>query len=340
MNDVTVISAFHNRADAVDMSVGSLAAQDYPAFRAIVVDDESRDGTWDALQRWASPRIEVRRQKNRGFTATMIALCAEAETEFVALHGAGDESLPARLSAQVAFLRAHPQVVAVGCGIENVDIVSDRRWNVRPPEAIRRGPIVGAFGISHGEVMFRREAYLRAGGYRPAFTVGQASDLFRRMSRLGDFGYVEDVLSRRHLRLDGVSAKIDKVAERSVLAAISTAVHRRAIAANDANMPVLRDDLDRFGLLLPYIAPPDRGVARSLAQASTLYWAAGDTTVARRLARRSLAEAWTLRGWLARVGTLAGVGPLRAPLTAFARKLSRGKGEFSWDRLANTAKKA
>ena len=192
--DVTVVSAFHNREDAVDLSVGSLARQTCRTFRAVVIDDESRDGTWARLQSHASDRIEVRRQRNRGFTATMIALCEEADTEFVALHGAGDESLPERLHAQLAFLRAHPNVVAVGCAIENIDEVTGRHWEVRPKTGVRHGPITGGFGISHGEVMFRRDAYARAGGYRAAFPLGQASDLFRRMSRLGDFGYVDRVL--------------------------------------------------------------------------------------------------------------------------------------------------
>ncbi|MGJ3628277.1 hypothetical protein AB5I41_17385 [Sphingomonas sp. MMS24-JH45] len=33
----------------------------------------------------------------------------------------------------------------------------------------RQGPIAGDLGISHGEIMFRRDAYCRAGGYRDAF---------------------------------------------------------------------------------------------------------------------------------------------------------------------------
>jgi hypothetical protein len=90
---------------------------------------------------------------------------------------------------------------------------------------VRHGPITGGFGVSHGEVMFRRDSYTRAGGYRATFPLGQASDLFRRMSRLSDFGYVNRVLYRRFLRLDVVSAKPDKVAQREVLATSSFATH-------------------------------------------------------------------------------------------------------------------
>lgn len=330
--DVTVVSVFHDRADAVDLSLRSLLGQTCRSFRAVVVDDGSRDDTFERLRRFDGGPIEVHRQSNRGFTRTMIERCAEADTEFIALHGAGDESLPARLDAQLAFLRAHPEVVAAGCGIENVDEVTGRRWEVRPPAAIRRGPIAGGFGISHGEVMFRREAYLRAGGYREAFALGQASDLFRRLSRIGDFGYVDDVLYRRYLRSDGVSAKPEKVAQREVLAALSTAVHGRALVQVPADGPI-RDELDRWGLLLPYFGAPDRGVARSLAGAATLFWAAGDRRRGLWLARRSVAERPTARGWLALGLVAAGAGPLRKPLLRLARAASRGQGEFALSRL-------
>lgn len=336
--EVTVLSVFHNRESGVDLSLQSLRDQDCRSFRAVVVDDESSDATYERLKSFESDIMSVRRQRNTGFTQTMINLCNEAETEFIAVHGAGDESLPSRLTAQLAFLRANPSVVAVGCGIENVDEISGKRWDVLPRERIKRGPITGDFGISHGEIMFRRSAYLAAGGYRAIFPVGQATDLFRRMSRLGDFGYVDRILYRRYLRLDGVSARIDKVAQREILAAISMAVHMRAIRAADA--PVrgrLQDDLDRYGLLLPYFAAPDRGIAINLAKAATKMWSAGDRALALRLARKSLAERWTRQGLLSYGAILMGTGPLAAPLLRLVTRMSGGRAELSLARLQASA---
>lgn len=334
--DVTVLSVWHNRAGKVDASIGSLAAQTHNGFRAIVVDDGSRDDTPDRLARFNSPRIEIRRQANRGFTPTMAALCAAVDSEFIAVHGAGDESLPDRLAAQTAFLRAHPQVVAVGCGIENVDELSGERWQVLPEAEIRHGPISGAFGISHGEVMFRRDAYLRAGGYRSVFAIGQASDLFRRMSRLGDFGYVPEILYRRYLGADGISARSDKIAQRTILAAISTAVHRREVARGvGQDVPArLVDDIDRFGLLLPYLAEVDPKVAHALASAALLYWNAGERATALRLIRRSMAEKMSLFALVVLTLVKLGIGPLRRPALALAHRLSRREGEFALKRLA------
>lgn len=335
--DITVLSVWHNRAAKVDASIASLAAQEYRGFQAIVVDDGSADNTHALLERHCSGRILVRKQANTGFTRTMITLCAEVQTEFIAVHGAGDESLPSRLAAQRAFLLAHPQVVAVGCGIENVDELSGRRWQVLPDATIRAGPISGSFGISHGEVMFRRDAYLRAGGYRNVFAIGQASDLFRRMSRLGHFGYVPEVLYRRYLTRDGVNANTDSVAKRSILTAISTAVHERETARGAVPSERLQDDLDHLGLLLPYFSEANPRVARALASAALIYWNAGDRRTAIGLIRRSLAEKSSI--FALGVLTLAtlGTGPMRTPMLKIARHFSRGKGEFALGRLSNGA---
>jgi glycosyltransferase involved in cell wall biosynthesis len=334
--DITVLSVWHNRAAKVDASLASLAAQEYYGFRAIVVDDASTDDTYAQLERHRSDRVRVYRQANSGFTRTMMALCAEVETDFIAVHGAGDESLPPRLAAQRAFLLAHPKVVAVGCGIENVDELNGERWQILPETTIRMGPISGSFGISHGEVMFRREAYLRAGGYRDAFTIGQASDLFRRMSRLGDFGYVPEVLYRRYLMPDGVNANADSIAQRSVLTAISTVVHQREVTRSVANGQRLQDDLDRFGLLLPYLSERDARIARALASAALVYWNAGDRRVGLRLIRRSLAERSSIFAIIVLTLIGLGTGPFRTPALRIAQLLSRGRREFSLIRLSST----
>jgi glycosyltransferase involved in cell wall biosynthesis len=322
---ITVISSFFNRQDSVGRSLRSLQQQDCHDFKVVVVDDGSTDETYTRLKAFESDTIAVRRQANRGFVRTIIQLCEEADTEFIALLGAGDESLPRRLSAQLAFLEANPSVVAVGCGIENVDEITGKRWPIMPQSRLREGPITGGFGISHGEVMFRRAAYVRAGGYRALFPVGQASDLFRRLSRLGDFGYVEEILYRRYLAADGVNANVRMIAQREVLAAISTAAHKQAVGAGQP----IGDDIDRYGMLYPFFAAPDRGLAIGLARAAIKIWLAGDRVLASRLARKSLGEAWTPAGLVARVVILFGAGALKSPMVKLMDRIFRAQGEQS-----------
>lgn len=333
--DITLLCVYHNRASAVDASLQSLAAQDHPSWRAIVVDDGSTDDTLARLRAFQSDRIEIRSQRNQGFTPTIARLAAEVDGAFIAIHGAGDESLPHRLSAQSAMMRAHPELVAVGCAIENVDVVSGRRWEVRPRQRILKGPIRQGFGISHGEVMFRKDAYMRAGGYRALFRYGQATDLFRRLSRLGDFGYVDDVLYRRFLMEDGVNADLRKVAERDLYNALSAVAHEQELegSADDGHPATLRDIIDRHGALAPYMLPPQRDIAIGLARAAIKYSTAGDRDQARILARRSLRETLTLQGLICRVAIAAGVGPLKPVMQQLVMRGSKGTDEHALSRL-------
>lgn len=333
--EITVLCVYHNRASAVDISLRSLIAQDHPSYRVVVVDDGSTDDTFARLSAYSSDRVEVRSQRNQGFTATISALAAEADSPLIAIHGAGDESLPRRLSAQADLMHANRDVVAVGCAIENVDVVTGRRWEVRPRQTLLKGPIRQGFGISHGEVMFRKDAYMRAGGYRALFRYGQATDLFRRLSRTGDFGYVDEILYRRYLLEDGVNADLRKVAERDLYSALSAAAHESVLERSPSAAGP--DIIDRLGPLAPYMLPPRRDIALGLARAAVKFWTAGDREQARILARRSIRERMTLQGVVCRAAILAGIGPLKPLMQQLVMRGSKGTEEHALSRLDRAA---
>src|ERR1700749_4123369 len=116
---VTIVSVFHNRGAEVERSVNSLLAQTYTPLEIIVVDDGSTDDTALRLRAFADPRLSVRIQPNQGFTRAVDAAVRSAKGSFVAIHGAGDISLPQRIEQQARVLAEHPEVGVVGCLIEN-----------------------------------------------------------------------------------------------------------------------------------------------------------------------------------------------------------------------------
>ncbi len=59
----------------------------------------------------------------------------------------------------------------------------------------------------HGSVMFRRDAYERAGGYRAQFYYGQDWDLWYRLALQGKFQLVPEVLYRARISADGISVE-------------------------------------------------------------------------------------------------------------------------------------
>jgi glycosyltransferase involved in cell wall biosynthesis len=162
----------------VDEALASLSAQTLTDFEVIAVDDGSGDDTPDVLASWAGrdPRIHIERTKPLGIVAALRAAAERARGELLARMDADDIALPKRLERQVAFLDAHPDVVACGTRVRYIPrhLVRDgarryERWinGVVLPDEIERDLFVEC-PIPHPSLMVRRSAFEQAGGYQDA----------------------------------------------------------------------------------------------------------------------------------------------------------------------------
>ena len=203
---VTVISAWYNRVDGLEESVHSILQQDGVDFEYIIVDDCSTDKTSSLLESIKDPRLRLfRNSRNLGFTRSMRKAASEARGEYIAVHDAGDISLPSRLAKQVERLDIDAEIVAIGSGvIYHNPITRDKRKIKFYPVESERTP------FTHGEVMYRRTAYEAVGGYREIFYYAQDSDLWRRLGELGRFERLDEVLYERRIFHDGVGGNPDK----------------------------------------------------------------------------------------------------------------------------------
>jgi glycosyltransferase involved in cell wall biosynthesis len=193
---ISCITVFYNRAALISTSIGSLLSQTSQDFEIIVVDDGSTDDTLSRLSLFDDARLHVTGQSNSGFTAAMNAAVRRSRGQYIAVHGAGDISLPERLEKQAAFLDANPEVGAVGCARLTDGMVIGPRAGV-----IERGPMLKTMlhrnPFSHGEVMFRRSLFDKVGGYRQEFRFAQDRDLWLRMGRYCDYAVLPDLLYER-----------------------------------------------------------------------------------------------------------------------------------------------
>jgi glycosyltransferase involved in cell wall biosynthesis len=110
---VSVTIVIYNGAREVAQAIDSVLGQNYPTVEVIAVDDGSTDGTWDVLQSYGN-RIRAVRQRNGGLPAARNTGLRHARGEFIALMDHDDLCMPERLSVQVAFLHAHPEVGLCG----------------------------------------------------------------------------------------------------------------------------------------------------------------------------------------------------------------------------------
>lgn len=216
---VSVVCAWYNRADYIRDTIESLLEQDLVSFEVVVINDGSTDPrVREILETYDDPRLRVVHQQNTGFTVAIKRAIEMTTAPFVAIQGAGDVSLPERLRLQWEAMQHNPEISIVGCGYRVCDLVRNTRRDATP-KAPTRGQYKG-FEFSHGELMYRRQVYDHAGGYRNLFVVGQGSDLWMRMLRKSTAIVLPAILYEQRLFSDGVSKDYRKLTIRSILAAV------------------------------------------------------------------------------------------------------------------------
>lgn len=286
---ISVVMGVYNAEATIAAALESILNQSETRFEVVLVDDGSTDSTADLIDRFATAdsRIRIIRKENEGLTKALIVGCQRSRGEFILRHDADDVSLPTRFQLQLAALKEDPQAVLATSRVED-RLVDGTLLAIHQstPQTVccDTGVKIKYAGVpAHGSVLMRRSAYEAAGGYRAPFYYAQDADLWLRLSRLGSFVEVPEVLYQRTVSTTCISSRHSKAqAEFCRLA-------RRSIGEKSAGMSdeqtlraaeelVLRCRLDRNrktskrsevdGLLLIALALKDSNPRKAMGMVS------------------------------------------------------------------------
>ena len=213
MSTISVIMSVRNAERSVAQSVAGVLDQSFSDLECIVINDGSMDGTGAILDDLSDQykRLTVIHQENHGLTRSLNTAAKLANGKYIARQDADDFSLPSRLEKQIAALEQHDSAVLSTCWVEDVTpegVVCGRHENLSHSVKLASGEDHPMMGIpAHGSVLMRRTAFEQAGGYRECFYYAQDSDLWLRLSELGSFVVVPEVLYRRTLSADCISSR-------------------------------------------------------------------------------------------------------------------------------------
>ena len=196
----------------------SLLAQNYDNFEIVVVDNHSTDGTADILKAFDDSRIRViRNDATLSMVENFNLAVSLCDGEFVKLVCADDTVHPECIGVQAAILEAYPEVALVGV---QTDFVDDEATLLRPARGLRgierrhrAGDVVRQIVRSGTNpigppvaAMFRREDFLRCGGFRDDLLFVSDTDLWVRLLEHGEFYGVPWALASFRIGSDTASA--------------------------------------------------------------------------------------------------------------------------------------
>ncbi len=302
MTAISVVMGVYNAAPTLAATLDSILGQTERDFECIVVDDGSTDETSSILATYVSrdPRVRVLRQENTGLTRALIAGCAAARSVYIARHDAGDLSDPRRFEVQKRALDADSGIIFVSCATQFAGPELEPLYVGRPTGAALKPAFILDLGnratlidgpTHHGSVMFRRDAYERAGGYRAAFYYGQDFDLWYRLAQRGKFQAIDEVLYTARITPDSISS--DAHGPQKELGRLSRAVIE-ARTRGESELAILQ----RAAVIRPgsHRAPSNRG--HGLYFIGEALRRNGDARARRYLRQTIAAQPFSIRAWV------------------------------------------
>jgi glycosyltransferase involved in cell wall biosynthesis len=202
----------YNAEKTIRRALDSLRRNSEP-FDLLIVDDCSRR----PLAEFLGPLDEgveiVRPEKNLGVAGAKnfgLERLLAKPYQFVAMMDADDISHPDRLTKQVAFLKAHPNVALVGAWARFFDEnTHEVVFHFRPPCDFRdiRDALFFNSCVMHPTWMVRTQALRDAGLYSYDYPAAEDYELLRRMSRTSELANLPEYLLEYSVSMSGVSMK-------------------------------------------------------------------------------------------------------------------------------------
>jgi len=216
---ICVIMSVYNGLPYLKEAVKSILNQTYKNFEFIIVDDASRDKTWQFLKSLKDKRVKlIQNKKNLGLAASLNIAIRLAQGDFIARMDADDISLSNRFEEQIKYLTKHQEIDLCGTWVTLIDdtgkIVGSKTRPTTNRQIKRTLSIYPC--IIHPTFMGKRDFFVKSGGYRSEFDFTEEYDLLMRARKNFKMANLNKKLlmwrlsnSRRSISQMGLMNKLD-----------------------------------------------------------------------------------------------------------------------------------
>lgn len=211
---VSVIIPNYNYAQYVGQAISSVLNQTYENIEIIVVNNGSTDNSMEILKRYEN-QIHLVDQKNLGQSGARKSGLAKATGDFIAFLDADDLWEPTKIEKQLQLFSVKTELIY--CGIARFNEKDQILISTHLPKF--RGSCASAFidypGVSiviSGEstAIFTRGLLERVGEFDPNLNSAAGWDFFRRCSKLTEFDFVPEALTKYRVHSENMSNNSSK----------------------------------------------------------------------------------------------------------------------------------
>ena len=211
---VSVIVPAFNRENTIARCIDSILAQTHRLIEVIIVDDCSIDQTVSIVKGYGD-RVNLICQPNAGPSAARNTGATHARGEIISFLDSDDTWKPEKLARQVNLMVRGGR--RVPCCICNAKLISSdgssktsfdvSEVNSELTEGYWVNPasiIATRFLLFNQVVSIRRDVFDSIGGFNESMRLLEDHDLAFRLSLMGPWGYIQDVLVEKYNDSDGI----------------------------------------------------------------------------------------------------------------------------------------
>ena len=121
---VSVITPVYNHEKYIAQTIQSILDQTYQNWEMLIVDDCSKDGSWDIIQEWAKKdsRIKAfRNEENKGLIPNWKFLIDNSKGEYISFLEGDDLFSPENLQSKIEVFEKYSRLGMVYCNFEVID---------------------------------------------------------------------------------------------------------------------------------------------------------------------------------------------------------------------------
>lgn len=201
---VTIVTPAYNQAEFLDETIASVLAQDYPHIEYIVLDDGSTDHTKTVLQKY-QVKFHIESQQNMGQASTLNKGWDIARGEIFGYLSADDILYPGAITKLVAALQADASIAVVYPDCHLIDPASIIIKKNVCRQFDHENLVVEQECFIGPGALFRKDSYLKAGGWRPDLKLAPDREFWMRVGLNGGFKMLEEPLAGYRMHPKSIS---------------------------------------------------------------------------------------------------------------------------------------